>query len=192
MRKTALAVVAAFVLGGLCVPLVWFIAGRAERAAAVGVTPPGRPVWSEVEWPFLMDQWGKGKAFRCKAADCGTDVDLYLRAKIGFCNCTTGVSDDDELSRVGDIGIIGGNVAPLAPGRAVTVAWMKGRSRPYAVSKSSPPAETALEMALNEHCDAVVATVIVARGRAAALEQPALDFLASDVVLRWAERTLGL
>jgi hypothetical protein len=192
MRKTVLAVVAAFVLGGLCVPLVWFIADRAERAAAVGAAPPGRPVWSEVEWPFLMDQWGKGKAFQCKAADCGTDVNLYLRAKIGFCNCTTGVSDDDELSRVGDIAIIGGNVAPLAPGRAVTVAWMKGRSRPYTVAKSFPPAESALEMALNEHCDAVVATVVVARGQAAALEQPALDFLASDVVLRWAERTLGL
>jgi hypothetical protein len=192
MRKTVLAVVAAFVLGGICVPLAWFIAGRAERAAAVGVTPPGRPVWSEVEWPFLMDQWGKGKAFQCKAADCGTDVNLYLRAKIGFCNCTTGVSDDDELSRVGDIAIIGGNVAPLAPGRAVTVAWMNGRSRPYAVAKSFPPAESALELALNEHCDAVVATVIVARGQAAVLEQPALDFLASDVVLRWAERTLGL
>src|ERR1051326_945557 len=106
MRKT--------VLGGLCVPLVCFSADRAERAAAVGAAPPGSPVWSEVEWPFLMDQWGKGKAFQCKAADCGTDVNLYLRAKIGFCNCTTGVSDDDELSRVGDIAIIGGNVAPLA------------------------------------------------------------------------------
>jgi hypothetical protein len=69
---------------------------------------------------------------------------------------------------------------------------MKGRSRPYTVAKSFPPAESALEMALNEHCDAVVATVIVARGAAAPLEQPALDFLASDVALRWAERTLGL
>ncbi|HML14170.1 MAG TPA: hypothetical protein VK456_12750 [Xanthobacteraceae bacterium] len=190
IRKTGLAVAAAFVVGGLCVPLAWFAAGRSERAAAVA--PPGRPVWTEVEWPFLMDQWGKGKAFQCKPADCGTEVNLYLRAKIGFCNCTTGVSDDDELSRVGDIAIIGGRVSPLAPGRAVTVAWMKGRSRPYTVTKTFPPAESALEMALNEHCDAVVATVIVARGAAAALEQPALDFLNSDVVLRWAERTLGL
>jgi len=190
MRKTVLTLVAAFVVGSLCVPLAWFIAGQAERAAAV--TPPGKPVWSEVEWPFLMDQWGKGKAFQCKAADCGTEVNLYLRAKIGFCNCTTGVSDDDELSRVGDIGIIGGKVSPLAPGRPVTVAWMKGRIRPYAVAKTFPDAESALEMALNEHCDAVVATVIVARGTAAPLEQPALDFLAGDVALRWAERTLGL
>jgi hypothetical protein len=190
MRKTILAVAAAFVLGVLCVPLVWFAAGRSERAGAV--TPPGRPVWTEVEWPFLMDQWGKGKAFQCKPADCGTEVNVYLRAKIGFCNCTTGVSDDDELSRVGDIAIIGGQVSPLAPGRAVTVAWMKGRSRPYAVVKSFPPAESALEMALNEHCDAVVATVVVNRGQASAMEQPAIDFLSSDTVLRWAERTLGL
>ena len=188
MRIKVLAIAAAFVLGGLC-PLAWF-AARPDRGNAV--TPPGRPVWTEVEWPFLMDQWGKGKAFRCKPTDCGTEVNLYLRAKIGFCNCTTGVSDDDELSRVGDIGIIGGNVSPLAAGRAVTVAWMKGRSRPYAVAKTFPSAESALEMAVNEHCDAVVATVIVARGAAVALEQPALDFLASDVALRWAERTLGL
>jgi len=180
MRKTVLTLVAAFVVGALCVPLAWFIAGSSQRAAAV--TPPGKPVWTEVEWPFLMDQWGKGKAFQCKAVDCGTEVNLYLRAKIGFCNCTTGVSDDDELSRVGDIGIIGGKVSPLAP----------GRSRPYAVAKTFPAAESAFEMALNEHCDAVVATVIVARGAAAPLEQPALDFLAGDVVLRWAERTLGL
>jgi len=34
--------------------------------------------------------------------------------------------------------------------------------------------------------------VIVGHGAAAAMEQPTLDFLASDVVLRWAERTLGL
>ena len=167
MRKTVLAVAAAFLLGGLCVPLVWFALGRAERAA---VPPPSRPVWSEVEWPFLMDQWGKGKAFQCKAADCGTEVNLYLRAKIGFCNCTTGVADDDELARVGDMALIGGEPSALAPGRAVTVAWMNGRSRPYAVTKSFPPAESALEMALNEHCDAVVATVIEI-GRASCRER---------------------
>jgi hypothetical protein len=185
-RIAAIAVVAASLVSALAAALAWSDLPH-PRAA-----PASQPAWTEVDWPFPIDQWGKGKAFQCKAADCGTDVNLYLRAKIGFCNCTTGVSDDDELSRVGDIAIIGGNVAPLAPGRAVTVAWMNGRSRPYAVTKSFPSAESALEMALNEHCDAVVATVIVARGQAAALEQPALDFLASDVVLRWAERTLGL
>ena len=190
MRRTTVIIAAtAFALGGLAGAFALLGDRPADSDMAADAA---HPAWTEVQWPFPLDQWGKGKAFRCRAADCGAEVNVYIRAKIGFCNCTTGVSDDDELSRVGDIGIIGGNVSPLAPGRAVTVAWMQGRSRPYAVAKTFPSAESALEMALNEHCDAVVATVIVARGAAAPLEQPALDFLAGDVALRWAERTLGL
>src|SRR5262249_39513256 len=61
-----------------------------------------RPSWNEVSWPFPMDQWGKGKAFVCRAADCGAEVTVYIRAKIGFCNCTTGVADDAELDRISD------------------------------------------------------------------------------------------
>ena len=45
-----------------------------------------RQAWTEIDWPFLLDQWGTGKAFRCRALDCGSDVEVYLRAKIGFCN----------------------------------------------------------------------------------------------------------
>jgi hypothetical protein len=54
----------------------------AHRAAAA----PLQPSWSEVPWPFPMDQWGKGKAFQCKAAECGAEVMVYIRAKIGVCN----------------------------------------------------------------------------------------------------------
>ncbi|MEA2839255.1 MAG: hypothetical protein QOF41_585 [Methylobacteriaceae bacterium] len=60
------------------------------------------PVWSEAKWPFSIDQWGTGKAFRCEATDCGGEISVYLRPKIGFCNCTTGVADDEELERVAD------------------------------------------------------------------------------------------
>jgi hypothetical protein len=35
-----------------------------------------RPVWTEVVWPFPIDEWGGGWAFQCKAADCGIDVNL--------------------------------------------------------------------------------------------------------------------
>ena len=56
-----------------------------------------------MKWPFPLDQWGTGRAFRCGAADCGAEVSLYLRPKLGFCNCATGVSDDEELDRVGDL-----------------------------------------------------------------------------------------
>ena len=47
-------------------------------------------VWTEVSWPFPLDQWGRGRAFQCKAADCGSELNLFLRAKIGFCNCAIG------------------------------------------------------------------------------------------------------
>ena len=79
----------------------------AGDAATVGLSHSDARVpasaWAEVKWPFLLDQWGLGKAYRCSPADCGTEVKLYVRPKIGFCNCATGVADDAELDRVGDL-----------------------------------------------------------------------------------------
>jgi hypothetical protein len=46
-------------------------------------TPAIEPVWTEAKWPFPMDQWGLGKAFVCSAADCGAQVNVYVRPKIG-------------------------------------------------------------------------------------------------------------
>src|SRR5438067_8684458 len=73
----------------------------ATDATAVDTTAI-EPVWTEAKWPFPMDEWGLGKAFVCSAADCGGQVDLYVRPKIGVCNCATGVSDAAELERVAD------------------------------------------------------------------------------------------
>ena len=61
-----------------------------------------RPAWTEFQWPFLLDQWGVGRAFVCKPADCGTEVKVYVRPKNGVCNCAPGDIDDEELDRVGD------------------------------------------------------------------------------------------
>ncbi|HEY7666139.1 MAG TPA: hypothetical protein VH934_23715, partial [Xanthobacteraceae bacterium] len=91
----ALALALALALAGLLAGDATSIAGG-ERVAGA----PASTVWREVKWPFPIDQWGTGRAFRCSAADCGIDITLYLRAKLGFCNCTTGVSDDTELDRV--------------------------------------------------------------------------------------------
>src|ERR1700704_1932267 len=95
------------------------------------------PVWNGAAWPFPIDQWGQGWAYQCKAADCGVDVNLYLRPKIGFCNCQTGVADDEELDRVSDVDLVGGEGSAPGPGRPITVHWMKGRSRGYTVGASS-------------------------------------------------------
>ena len=163
--------------------------GFAQRASAA---EPVRAAWSEVKWPFPLDQWGLGRAFRCPAADCGTDIALYVRAKLGFCNCATGVSDDAELDRVGDLELLSNAFNGLSDGRPISVGWMKGRSRPYHVTIPYASPRTALAIAFNDKCDVVVATVVAERGRLPAAEDAALGFLNGDLVLRWAERELGL
>ena len=162
--------------------------------ATVGVTDANvRPAaWAEIRWPFLLDQWGRGKAYRCAAADCGTEVKLYIRAKIGFCNCQTGVSDDAELERVGDLEILSDRFAALSDGRVIGVAHMKGRSRPYRVDMRYEAPLTALAIAFNDRCDVVVATVVADRERLAAAERMGLDFLNSERIVRWVEKELGL
>jgi len=151
----------------------------------------GKPAaWSEVKWPFPLDQWGVGRAFRCQAVECGADISLYLRAKLGFCNCATGVSDDAELDRVGDLELLSAKFNGLREGRAIIVGWMKGRSRPYQVAMRYGSPRTALAIAFNDKCDVVVATVVA--DDVAAAERAALGFLNGDLVLRWAEKELGL
>jgi hypothetical protein len=154
--------------------------------------PPSAAHWTEIKWPFPLDQWGTGRAFQCGAPDCGGEVNLYLRAKLGFCNCTTGVSDDAELDRVGDLELLSPAFDGLSDGRPISVGWMKGRSRPYQVTAAYAPARTALAIAFNDKCDVVVATVVADKSRIPAAETAALEFLNGDLVLRWAERELGL
>jgi hypothetical protein len=161
--------------------------GTVERAIAAP-----QPVWTEVPWPFPIDQWGKGKAFACKAADCGTKVAVYIRAKIGFCNCSTGVADDDELDRISDFDLIGDRASAQGAGRPITVAWMKGRSRVFNAEGAMGAQVSALSIGFNDRCDAIVATAVVAPGHAADIEPAVLAFLNSRTVLRWAEVTLGL
>jgi hypothetical protein len=150
------------------------------------------PTWTEVKWPFPLDQWGLGRAFKCPAADCGREVDLYLRAKLGFCNCTTGVSDDAELDRVGDLELLSAAFDGLSEGRPIAVGWMHGRSRPYSVAMRHGAPQAALAVAFNDKCDVVVATVVAERSRLAAAERAALEFLNGDLALRWVEKELGL
>jgi hypothetical protein len=148
-----------------------------------------QPVWTEAAWPFPIDQWGGGWAFQCKAADCGVEVNLYLRPKIGFCNCETGVADDEELDRVSDIDLVGSERSALGPGRPITVHWMKGRSRSYTVG--APSTKSVLSLAFNSRCDVIVATV-VAGDEPVAQEQAVLEFLNGDLVRHRAEVVLGL
>ena len=186
MRRVAIAVAAASLGCVLAAALAW--SGLPRHAAA----PATAPVWTEVAWPFPIDQWGNGKAFRCKAADCGAEVIIYLRAKLGSCDCTTGVADDAVLDRMSDLDLVGGEVSPLGAGRPIRIASMKGRSRAYTLAARNRPGETALSVVFNERCDMVVATAVLPHDQPAIIEPRVIDFLNGSAVLRWAEVTLGL
>jgi hypothetical protein len=165
----------------------------APPSAAPVPAPPARlnPVFAEAAWPFLMDQWGNGRAFRCAATDCGTDVSVYLRPKIGFCDCGRGVYDDAELDRIADVDLFSPKWAPAEAGRAIQVGWMKGRARSYYVDAAVAQRHV-LAVGLNSECDAFVATVASAAPLSPALQGATLDFLNRDLVLRWARTQLGL
>jgi hypothetical protein len=151
-----------------------------------------RPVWAEVKWPYPIDQWGTGRAFTCKAADCGIEVKLYLRAKLGSCNCTTGVADDADLDRMSDFDLVGGEVSPLGAGRPIAIAWMKGRSRAYTFTARNRQGKSAISVVFNDRCDMIVATVVLPHDRPATIEPSVMEFLNSRTVLQWAEVALGI
>src|SRR5215831_12681479 len=132
--------------------------------------------WQEIAWPFPRDGWPAGRAFRC--ASCG-EVELYVRPKIGFCNCDTGVADDDEVDRVADLDLISDRFVPTAPGTVVHVADMAGRARGYGLKMPDGTQHAAIGIALSHRCDLLVA-VAQGEGATADLQRTALAFLASD------------
>src|ERR1043166_1663679 len=146
-------------------------------AAYVGARPVAGE-WRETAWPFPRDGWPAGRAFRCEAALCGEAVELYVRPKIGFCNCDLGVADDDEVDRVADLDLISPRFAADEPGSAVRLADMTGRMRSYSLQLPDGSRHAALGIALSRRCDLVVAAARGAPG--SQLQRAALDFLAKD------------
>jgi hypothetical protein len=183
--------VAGLVLGSVAIFGVRTSADPTTTASANAAASEIAPVWTEAKWRFPMDQWGVGKAFVCAAADCGGQVQLYVRPKIGFCNCATGVSDETELERVADTELLRAKTRALGPGRPIKVGWMRGLSRSYAASDGET-AERLVSVAYNDECDVVVAVAQFANGDPALLEPAILAFLNTNPMVLWAKKELGL
>jgi hypothetical protein len=151
----------------------------------------GNTKWQEIAWNFPRDGWPAGRAFRCDACgEGGAAVELYVRPKIGFCNCDTGVADDDEVDRVADLDLISERFTPTEAGKVIRLADMAGRSRSYDLKMSDGAQHAAVGIALSHRCDLLVA---VAQGRADpnALQRAALAFLAADDMHHWMLAALG-
>ncbi|HEY1473342.1 MAG TPA: hypothetical protein VGF53_04595 [Pseudolabrys sp.] len=183
-------IAAAFGLGGIVASLFYFLAVPHGTDPVAGIA--AHPVWVETKWPFLMDEWGEGKAFQCKAADCGVELNLYVRSKIGFCSSTTGVADDNELERLSDFDFMNGATAALGEGHEITVAWMKGRLRTYAAAGPARTRTTAISIVYNNNSDALIATVILNGRQLDGVEPVVIAFLNEKSMLLWLTNKVGL
>jgi hypothetical protein len=142
--------------------------------------------WNEISWPFPRDAWEPGRAFVCTSEECGGEIELYVRPKIGFCNCTTGISDDDEVDRVTDLDLIDPQFKPLDDGKPVQAAGMQGRVRHYIGRSRNGGILTLLGIALSRKCDVIVA-VAQSRSSDRRDEQIAFGLLSSPPIWRWIE-----
>jgi hypothetical protein len=176
----------------LAISAVWavivfqMVQSRAERREDLNAQKLG---WREIAWPFPRDGWPAGRAFRCQQASCVQGSEIYVRAKIGFCNCDTGVVDDDEVDRVTDVDLISPRFAAHAPGEVVRVADLAGRSRSYDLDLADGH-RSAVGFALSHRCNLMVA---VLQGKAfdPLLREAAQRFLVSPDVQRWMMASLG-
>ena len=139
--------------------------------------------WREIAWPFPRDGWPAGRAFRCEDGGCD-GAELYVRAKRGFCNCDSGVADDDEVDRVADIDLITPRFRATAPGEVVHVGEMYGRARRYALAIYDGASHAAVGVAVSRRCDLFVAAV-QGRGDANTMQHAALAFLETQEMKAW-------
>ena len=169
---------------GLLISAVAIAIGTATGVAGYQHAHSDKAGWREIAWPFPRDGWPAGRAFHCGPAACGNEVEVYVRPKIGFCNCDSGVADDDEVDRVADLDLMSERFAPMAPGNVVEVADMPGRLRAYDLWMQDGSRRSAVGIAVSKHCDLLVA-VAQGRGAASGVQRAALEFLKSGDMTRW-------
>ena len=99
---------------------------------------------------------------------------------------------DDLLLRQSDERGVDLEFSPFGAGRPITVGWMKGRSRAYAITSPRRPANSAISIVFNDRCDMIVATAVAPHDRPAMIEPNVMAFLNSRTVLHWAELALGI
>jgi hypothetical protein len=107
-----------------------------------------------------------------------------VRPKKGFCNCDTGVTDDDEVDRVADLDLVSERFSPREAGHLVRVADMQGRIRAYDLDMQDGSRRAAIGIAVSRRCDLLVA-VAQGRGSTRDLQRVALEFLGASEMTGW-------
>ena len=155
------------------------VAARHQR----GVVAIG---WTEAPWQIPLDNWGRGKAWVSRTAD-GAEMRLFARTKTGFCNCFSGIANDDEIDRIGDVDLHGEDFAPVAPGTTASVGELSGRKRLFRTSGGWTGGRYVLSIVAASDCKAVVATIVSSEPVPPEAEAAAIALLSAEPFRRWAE-----
>ncbi len=174
---------------------LWLLLPALAVGLALGAVLPGRhpvlPDWQEIAWPFGRDAWPAGRAFRCGSAACGGEQEVYLRPKVGLCNCTRGITGDAEVDGVSDMDMLTDDFVPRAAGQPVAMGGLDGIARPYSLHLSGGRQRNAAGIALSHRCDLVVAASVGdSAGQAAALQAIA-GLLSRPDIGKWLEQQFG-
>jgi hypothetical protein len=144
-------------------------------------------VWRETSWNFGRDGWPNGRAFECEESDCGAKLTVYARLKKGFCNCDTGVADDDEIDRVGDVDLLSRDFVALSAGEFRTIANTPGRIRQYRIGDQKAAGAFVLSLASGKNCDAFVAMAVAREPVTLRSQEAVTRFLNAPEVLKWVD-----
>lgn len=164
----------------------FLLAIAACLCATVAVAADVGPIWREARWTPPIDNWGTGMAFVCDNAGCPGVVTMYARTKVGFCNCYTGVADDDEIDRIGDVDLHGETYTPDAPGKMTAIGDLKGRKRAFRIDKRFFGITHVLSIVVATDCKAVVATLVSSAPITEAEETTAIAVLQDKPFQQWA------
>ncbi len=150
--------------------------------AASSQMASGGAKWVDAAWAFSRDGWPNGRGFECDAVQCGVKVSLYARMKRGFCSCETGVADDDEIDRVGDVDLVARDFKAIGAGEFRTIADTPGRIRLYRAGDAY-----VLSLASGKNCDAFVAMAVAKEPLAAKTAEAVTQFLNEPAFLKWVD-----
>ena len=144
--------------------------------------------WQEIDWPFLRDGWPNGRAFACEGEGCGGQVILYARVKVGFCDCSRGVADDEDIDRVGDAELVDDHFTPMDVGRPRIFAGMAGRQRLYRGAEGGP---AILVLAGGRNCNAFSGMAVWRGAFSPAAIDSVARFLDDPAMARWIAEKQG-
>ncbi|WP_406856445.1 hypothetical protein ABEG18_02110 [Alsobacter sp. KACC 23698] len=163
------------------------LAAWATAAAEPALLRVGQAAWAEKAWPFPRDGWPPGRAFACEG--CGDDLVVYVRPKLGFCNCATGVTDDAEVDGVTDLDLIAPTFRPAGPGAPIRIGALPGRARRYVMETPDGP-RSAVGVAVSQRCDVVVAVALSRRPVGDDALGLAVALLESEAPMGWIRQAL--